>query len=134
MMLRSLLAAALVLAPVPADWTQCSIINNGPITPTTPREPFQRQPDFAALSAYPRTMIFDGMPPLRMRGPAVVVVSTGSLPECGQPIPKFVFEACVRDHIIHTANPCDFSQETYARLLCHEIAHERWGWPADHGP
>jgi hypothetical protein len=132
-MLRSLLAAALVLIPGPvtADWTQCSIINNAPIAPTFPKPPFSRQPDFAAL--YPKTFVYDGMPPLRMRGPAVVIVSTGSVAECGKPPKGFTFEACTDGIIIHTSNPCDFPEQEYARLLCHEIAHASWGWPADHG-
>lgn len=28
-------------------------------------------------------------------------------------------------------NPCPHSEESYARLLCHELGHTK-GWPADH--
>jgi hypothetical protein len=132
-MLKLLSAAMLALAPiVPADFTMCIPIPNGPITPHKPEVPFVRKPDEAAY--YPKTLIFDGMPPERMRGPAVVTVSTGTVAECGTPPSGGIFEACVRgDNIIHTDNPCDHPDQSYARLLCHEIAHAAHGWPAEHG-
>lgn len=134
-MFRTLAAVALaaaVPAPLMADYTECKVIHNGPIQSNKTEQPFQRQPDTAASTLYPKTFIFDGMPPERMRGPAVVTVSTGSIADCGIPAPGAWFEACTRNGVIHTDNPCDHPDQSYARLLCHEVAHTK-GWPADHG-
>jgi hypothetical protein len=143
-MLRSLLAAALVLTPAPvaADWTECKFINQGPITKDKPPEPFVRQPDFAAASSYPKTEIYDGMPPERLRSPSprIARVVFGHVEECGRPSipdhPNAAFAACIRnDGIVYLPNPCDYGdREEFARLACHEQAHLAWAWPKDHGP
>jgi hypothetical protein len=92
-------------------------------TPAVPEQP----------TIYPKTDVYDGMPPPQMRGPATMTVATGTLDDCGEPGPGLVFEACVRSGIVHMPNPCDFSDEEFARLLCHEQAHAAHHWPADHG-
>lgn len=129
---KLLLAALSLLVLSPADYTICVPINNGPITPETPKAPFQRQPDFAAMSAYPRTEFFDGMPPERLRGPAVMTVETGAVDKCGKAAPGYQFEACVRDDTVYLPNPCDYPREKFATLMCHEQAH-RNGWGKEHG-
>jgi hypothetical protein len=86
----------------------------------------------AADTSYPRTMVYDGMPPARFRAPASLIVKTGAVAECGDAGPGLVFEACARDKTVFMPNPCDFPSEKFAVLLCHESAHLQ-GWPAEHG-
>lgn len=132
-MLRNLLPL-LALALTPADYTVCTKIDNGPIVNQKPPVPFARQPDFAAMTAYPRTFVFDGMPPPRLRSPLKMTVETGAVAKCGTPSPGHVFEACERDGTVFLPNPCSYGdREEFARLFCHEQAHLQ-SWPADHGP
>jgi hypothetical protein len=86
----------------------------------------------SASAMYPRTEVFDGMPPSRFRAPATMTVETGSVDKCGKAAPGLFFEACVRNNVVHVANPCDYPGEQFARLLCPEQAHLN-GWPAEHG-
>ena len=39
--------------------------------------------------------------------------------------------ACFEPPVIIVPNPCDYPDESYARIVCHEIGHAN-GWPADH--
>lgn len=87
----------------------------------------------SASADYPKTMFYDGMPPPSMRGAATFTISTGTVAECGEAGSGHVFEACERGGVVHMPNPCDFQNEKFAVLLCHEQAHIAWGWPADHG-
>jgi hypothetical protein len=129
--MRGLIFAAL-LAFSPADYAVCTRHDNGPIVKQTPEPQFVRKPDLAALTAYPKTMVFDGMPPTRFRAPRKMKVETGSVAKCGTPAKGFVFEGCTDGVVVHVPNPCDFPNESFAVLLCHEQGHLQ-GWPADHG-
>jgi hypothetical protein len=122
-MLKLLFAAPLLLA----DFTVCVPIHNEPLKPIATH-------DYAAMPQYPRTMYFDGMPPERFRAPKVSTISTGTVDKCGSPPPgvKTYFEACVRGSMMHLPNPCDYPEEKFATLFCHEQGHQE-GWPADHG-
>jgi hypothetical protein len=137
--MRSLLIAALMLGPAaqPADWTECKYIDQGPLTPS--KRQFVRQPDFAAMA--PKTEVYDGMPPKRMRQSSLraATVVFGHVEECGKPDvpghPGAAFLACIRnDGTVYLPNPCDYGdREEFARLACHEQAHLFWAWPKDHG-
>jgi hypothetical protein len=43
-------------------------------TPAVPEQP----------TIYPKTDVYDGMPPPQMRGPATMTVATGTLDDCGE--------------------------------------------------
>lgn len=53
---------------------------------------------------------------------------------CGGQLPsEYQIFACARvngDRIL-MPDPCAHTEESYARLLCHELGHIK-GWPADH--
>ena len=119
-MLKLLAAAAITLG----DFSVCVPVPTPPLP----------APHYAAMPQYPRTMYFDGMPPERFRTPRIATVSNGSVAKCGSPPPEkhTYFEACVRGNMVHMPNPCDYPQEKFATLLCHEYGHLE-GWPADHG-
>jgi hypothetical protein len=124
-MLKLLFAALMPLALTPADWTVCAPVKAPDLRPIATH-------NYAASPQYPRTLYFDGMPPESMRGPATLTVTFGSLAVCGD---NPQIEACTTpDKVVHMPNPCDFPGQSYARILCHEKAHSRFGWPADHGP
>lgn len=76
-------------------------------------------------------------PPERLQGPApVVYLHAGAVAkECGNPL----YVSCAipmpegvagPDWRIVTPNPCTYD-ETYARLVCHELAHAS-GWTKEH--
>jgi len=76
-------------------------------------------------------------PPERFKGPApVVYLHAGAVAqECGNPL----YVSCAvpmpegvagPDWRIVTPDPCTYS-ETYARLVCHELAHAN-GWTREH--
>lgn len=95
-------------------------------------------PVLAALAAtVPTTLIYDGMPPDRFQQSAEmhvkIVPEPNSKGACGL-ASQGIFEACIRGTTIYLPNPCPFGPtESYARLVCHEMAHHN-GWPANHGP
>lgn len=85
---------------------------------------------------YPKTEVFDGMPPPRLRHPRQVprVVTVGAVERgCGKDPPGLITYACTtRSGRVYVPNPCDFPQERFAMLMCHELAHVD-GWPSTHG-
>ena len=54
-------------------------------------------------------------------------------PLFGRPPAGMKTDACHTGRKVVAPNPCSYPQtETYARLLCHEMAHAN-GWPPTHG-
>jgi len=128
-MLRSALLFGLALLPAtPADFTVCIPVQTPPPPPVV-------------YASYPRTVLYDGMPPPTMRGASSqsMRIVFGHVELCGKPNipdhPDARFEACIRnDGIVYLPNPCDYGdREEFARLACHEQAHMAWHWPPDHG-
>ena len=89
----------------------------------------------AACAAYARLPV--QAPPERFKGPApVVYLHAGAVAqECGNPL----YVSCAvpmpegvagPDWRIVTPDPCTYN-ETYARLVCHELAHAN-GWTREH--
>jgi len=82
------------------------------------------------------TLNYDGWPPARFIGDATSRVSWVK-PElvakaCDEPDPDHTLEACQDGGHIVLPNPCTFPKsDDFARLACHELAHQR-GWAADH--
>ena len=77
--------------------------------------------------------IYDGPPPERFMADSRVVVSFGTVAECGTPPPGKVFLGCVRGDLIHMPNPCKHLDEgKFAVILCHELAHRANGWSGNH--
>lgn len=99
---------------------------------------------FAAVSApalAPHSTLYsDGTPPVRYQGEgAQIVLYLNDVSEfCGKATnPQYVILACTkpaRDGVFITAlpNPCQFDDDPYAHLACHEKGHVL-GWPATHG-
>lgn len=88
----------------------------------------------------PRT-ISDGSAPARFQGDNAAVVyfiNTKDLQTmCGGDAPEgYYYAGCsgTRDGVpvIALPNPCQFDNEPYAHIACHELGH-RNGWPATHG-
>ena len=81
------------------------------------------------------------MPPERFRGNSVSVMvftdGKGIAENCGEATPGFVIIACHREtkngvSVIFMPNPCPVGDlERYAKILCHENAHNQ-GWSAEH--
>lgn len=46
---------------------------------------------------------------------------------CGQTDPRITTTACSRSTGIIIETPCSYPHERYARLLCHELAHQLGG-------
>jgi hypothetical protein len=84
------------------------------------------------------TFEFAGQPPLRYREDASTVVEFTSADEVnrrcagGVPICGKRFLGCRRGNKLIMPHPCRANPESYAALLCHEVAHVN-GWPAYHG-
>jgi len=66
------------------------------------------------------------IPPAAYRGDVASAVQfrADALATCGAPM-------CTRGSSIIAPNPCDYTGETYARGLCHELGH-RNRWPGNH--
>lgn len=90
----------------------------------------------AASLVVPTTPFYDGMPPARFQGPGVMKIDFGHVEKCGVPKmpdhPNAKFAACWRHGIAYLPNPCNYPNEEFARLACHEKAHGM-KWPYDHG-
>lgn len=78
---------------------------------------------------------FDFQPPTALQRGRTDTVrfadDKGILEECGTQA-----RACTHDQFeggkrITVPNPCRFTKDTYALLLCHELGHAN-GWPGDH--
>lgn len=52
---------------------------------------------------------------------------------CGEAPKDWYIIACagVNKHRMILPNPCQFKDDAYARVVCHELGHTN-GWPADH--
>lgn len=83
----------------------------------------------------------DVIPPPRFRYDSttkLVTINTQAVmdQDCGVP-EKGRRLACTRGTrrhpVVFMPNPCDFPDERYAHLLCHELGHVQ-GWGADHEP
>lgn len=97
----------------------------------------------AAAVAAPAT-ISDGRPPERFTSTSaatVQLVDRGDVnAACGTAPEGFEYVACtrtrerkgVRVSTIIMPNPCQFPEERFAQILCHEFGHVN-GWPASHG-
>jgi hypothetical protein len=124
-MLRSLLAAALALAPIQAV----------PQTPVaTCSAPVPVPPTAIAPNS---TYYSDGMPPERFRANNQVMVRFGSQADiegiCGKAPCGKIMLACQPPRQMILPNPCRYGpSDQYAKLVCHELAHLN-GWPATHG-
>jgi len=72
------------------------------------------------------------VPPREFQGPSVAKVefvqAESVLFRCIDAGPSV---ACTHGDRITITNPCDYPDQAYARLLCHEMAHVNL-WPADH--
>jgi hypothetical protein len=91
----------------------------------------------AVLATIPTTDIYAGMPPERFQQSAElhvkIVPEPNSIGACGL-ASEGTFAACVRGDTVFLPNPCPLgATESFARLVCHEMAHHN-GWPAKHGP
>ncbi|MGZ8363994.1 MAG: hypothetical protein ACXW3D_08730 [Caulobacteraceae bacterium] len=88
------------------------------------------------------TPFSDGLPPSRYRSQADITTllevtnQPGIDKACSAlftpPPPGMKTNACFTGQKIIMPNPCDFPNETYAKLLCHEMGHVN-GWPSTHG-
>lgn len=77
--------------------------------------------------------IYDGPPPERFRSGAEIVVSFGTLDQCGKPPKGYRFAGCVRGKTVHMPNPCNhLSEGEFAVIMCHELAHRANGWSGNH--
>lgn len=124
MLLRSLLAAALALAPTQA------------VPQTAPTSAPVRN------SGLYRGDIKEIAPPQRFQGDKVAVVVFGGRPVieylCGKPNADGVGPIACTGEKKHTTvmalpNPCAFADfDFYAAIVCHELGHAN-GWPASHG-
>lgn len=85
-----------------------------------------------SLAQIPTALVYSGAPPVRYMGAASAFVSYGTVSRCGEPLPGHHFLACVRGGVTHLPNPCDYPNEKFAGLSCHEKAHTL-GWPGTHG-
>ena len=136
MIRAGILALILSAAPVPVDYTVCTPVPTGPITPRTPQQPFHRMPDEAALSSGYGTLTDDDWPPMRFRKIGTITVvfteQDGVDRLCGKAPAPWQTEACANNTRIVLPDPCAYRlDDTYARLACHELAHRFGGWPAD---
>jgi hypothetical protein len=82
---------------------------------------------------------FDGPPPLRFqhlpaRARLHTLATTDVQAACtrARPSPADVtIYACARNGVVTMPNPCEFPDERFAELLCHELAHIN-GWSGLH--
>ncbi len=97
--------------------------NPAPTAPATPVDP------------YPVTKTFAGMPPPKFhQDTAAILIFTSDVSSyCGKAPKGYVTLACAQGPQIAMPNPCQFPDDPYAALLCHEMAHVN-GWPGTHGP
>ena len=95
----------------------------------------------AAVALPPNSTPYsDGRPPARYQGGATVMLQTtdqaGINSTCqalfGAPPAGMKMNACNTGERIVMPNPCDYPNEAYAKLLCHELGHAN-GWPMTHG-
>ena len=93
----------------------------------------------AALAAASTTMFSDDRPPDRYRADAAFTIELRDQsgidrtchPLFGVPPKGMKTDACSTQGRVIMPNPCDYSTETYARMLCHELGHIN-GWPLTH--
>lgn len=73
-------------------------------------------------------------PPTEFQGPSVAQVEFVAAWEV---VPRCLYRgtglahACTSDGKITITNPCDYPDQPYARLLCHETSHVN-GWDSQH--
>ena len=74
-------------------------------------------------------------PPARFQRPTVAQVeflaAEQIIPRCIERGANMLANACADRELITITNPCAYQGESFARRLCHELAHFN-GWPADH--
>ena len=75
------------------------------------------------------------VPPIRYQRDAIATVefitAERIIPRCIERGAMVLANACSDTKLITITNPCAYQGESYARRLCHEMAHVN-GWPADH--
>lgn len=96
----------------------------------------------AAVTLAPNSTRFsDGRPPDRFQDDRTVTVqftdqrgiNEACHPRFGPPPAGMKTNACATGRRVIAPNPCDYPEsETFAHLLCHELAHMN-GWPSTHG-
>ena len=122
-MLKALAALALLVStPSVPQTVNPTVVLDAPVGVPAPALP----------KGYDPRTVNDGLPPVRFEGAATLIVSFGTVFECGQAPPGYHFGACVRSGIVHMPNPCEYTDQSYARHMCHELGHAN-GWTATHG-
>jgi hypothetical protein len=119
--LLSIGAAAPARSPVPATATRTDLY--------CVSIPFDQLPAGATCES-------GAMPPDRFTGDATATISfvRDIDAACGIPPEGKHWGGCTRKGIIYISPPCPIGlTDDYARRLCHELAHLRFGWPAWHG-
>lgn len=98
----------------------------------------------ALLLTGPGTPFFDGPPPARFRSSETtvrlrIVPPAEIRAACNSPnVAGLILRGCARSDwlgrpTIVLPDPCpDAGRDYTAQILCHELAHARGGWPADH--
>ncbi len=93
----------------------------------------------AALVAAGANLFSDDRPPERYRANAAFTVELkdqagidrSCQPLFGEPPKGMKTDACATGERVILPNPCDYPEESYARMLCHELGHVN-GWPPTH--
>lgn len=90
-----------------------------------------------ALTSGFGTVRDDDWPPQRFRALGMVIVIYGTQKtidkECGKAPATFITEGCANGERIVLPDPCRFPKsDEFARITCHELAHELGNWPESH--
>ena len=76
-------------------------------------------------------------PPLRYQSDTTATVeflaAEAIVPRCLERGANVLANACAGQELITITNPCNYRGESYAKRLCHEMAHIN-GWDAAHTP
>jgi len=74
-------------------------------------------------------------PPARFQRATVAQVeflaAEAIIPRCIERGAAVLANACADTRLITITNPCEYQHESYAKRLCHEMAHIN-SWPPDH--
>lgn len=109
-----------------------------PSTPTAPRLPVVIPEPLNATEGYGRRSS-DVLPPPRYQYDSSTRLQTVNTQDamnadCGKP-ERGTRLGCTRgpraNPVVIVPNPCDYPEERFAHLLCHELGHVQ-GWGADH--
>ena len=94
----------------------------------------------AAMTAPPKPTPFsNGRPPTRFQGHATVTLQIADQagidaichPLFGRPPAGMRTDGCQTGDRVILPNPCDFPEDRYATMLCHELGHAN-GWSRNH--